>query len=286
MKSFLMIKKRIPITRVKIGIARILYTLVRSIYGKKTKNMVVKRNGITYALDLSEGIDLSVFLFGTFQKHITRSSLISIPHDATILDIGGNFGVMALQFAQMSPAGRVFSFEPTHYAVTKFRQNCALNPTLGERITLMQSFVSDCASEDASLKAFSSWKVDGAAGEKHPVHRGSQKSTQGIGAITLDSFCHRTGIDRVDFIKIDTDGHEYQVLNGARKCIGAFKPQIIFEVGGYVMEEQGIEFSSYLDFFDSLGYKLFDAKTTRRILAHNFDTLIPALGTIDILAIP
>jgi FkbM family methyltransferase len=275
---------RLPITKIKIFFGRILYRLVHLIYRENIRTIV--RNGIKYEIDLSEGIDLSLFLFGNFQKHVSQNKYLSLPQDAVIFDVGANSGIMSLQFAKLVPLGKVYSFEPTFYAFSKLEKNLELNPELAKRIVAIQSFVSSSTSEEPNIKAYASWKVGGTAeGVKHQVHRGTEKSTKGIKAVCLDDFCEQHGIKRLDFIKIDTDGHEFEVLKGAKKVISEFSPIIIFEIGIYLMDERSIVFSDYLEFFDSLGYSLFNSKNLKNMNAHNYYKHIPLRGTIDILAV-
>jgi len=264
---------------------RILYHVVHLIYREDKRTIV--RNGIKYEIDLSEGIDLSMFLFGNFQRHVSQNKYLSLSQDAIIFDVGANFGVMSLQFAKLVPWGKVYSFEPTFYAFSKLRKNLELNPELAKRIVAIQSFVSSSTSEEPGIEAYASWKVGGIVkGVKHQVHGGIAKSTDGIGAVSLDDFCEQKEIKRLDFIKIDTDGYEFEVLKGAKKVINKFSPVIIFEIGGYVMDERGINFLNYSEFFDSLAYSLFNSKNLKEINAYNYHKHIPARRTIDILAVP
>jgi FkbM family methyltransferase len=193
---------------------------------------------------------------------------------------------MALQFANLVPSGKVYAFEPTFYAFSKFMKNLELNPELAQRIVPVQRFVSSRTSGDTTIKAYASWKVGGAVREaKHQIHGGIEKSAAGIGTITLDDFCEQYKIQRLDFVKIDTDGHEYEVLKGGRKVVAEFRPIVIFEIGLYVMEENDIDFSSYLNYFGSLGYSLFNSSNFKKIDAENYRRCIPSKGTIDILAL-
>ncbi len=276
---------RLPITQIKMFFGQILYRLVHLIC-REDKRIIV-RNGIKYEIDLSEGIDLSLFLFGNFQKHVSQNKYLSLPQDAIIFDVGANSGIMSLQFAKLVPLGKVYSFEPTFYAFSKLEKNLELNPELAKRIVAIQSFVSSSTSEEPNIKAYASWKVGGTVESvKHQVHGGTEKSTNGIKAVCLDDFCEQNEIKRLDFIKIDTDGHEFEVLKGAKKVISKFGPIIIFEIGIYVMKEKNIDFSDYLKFFDSLGYSLFNSKNLKNMNAHNYYKYIPLKGTIDILAVP
>jgi FkbM family methyltransferase len=275
---------RLPITRIKIFLARILYRIVHLVYPRDMR--IVVRGGIKYELDLSEGIDLSVFLFGNFQRHVSQNERLSLPEDAVIFDVGANSGIMTLQFAHLAPDGRVYAFEPTFYAFAKLMRNLELNPELAQRVVPIQSFVSSNTSAQPDITAYASWKVGGKTeGTEHRVHGGTPKSTEGVPAVSVDDFCEQNNIARLDFIKIDTDGHELEVLKGARKVIGKFRPAIIFEIGMYVMTERRIDFPDYLDFFDSLNYSLFNSSNFRQINAGNYQKHIPLKGTIDVLAL-
>lgn len=276
---------RLPLTRMKLFLARVLYRLVHLIY-RRDKRVIV-RNGITYEVDLSEGIDLSVFLFGNYQKYVYRIEHLGLHEDAIIFDVGANCGIMSLQFARMVPQGKVYCFEPTHYAYSKLLRNLQLNPDLAARVVAVQTFVSCSSSRTAEIRAYASWKVGGRAAEdRHPVHGGTAKSADGVASVSLDDFCRQNNIERVDFIKIDTDGHELEVLKGAEQIIRRFRPPVIFEVGIYLTEEREIGFGDYLEFFGAVNYSLVDSKNLWKIDACNYGRRIPLKRTIDILAAP
>ncbi|HYO15160.1 MAG TPA: FkbM family methyltransferase [Thermoanaerobaculia bacterium] len=275
----------LPLTRIKIGIARVLYKGLPPSYRRGQHR--ITRGGIRYEVDLTEGIDLSLFLFGGFQRHVTRSRFASIPADGVIFDVGANTGVMALQFAKLAPRGHVYAFEPTHYAFARLQTNLGLNPDLAARITAIQIFVSASRGDRPAPQIFASWKVDGTRDDgRHPVHLGTPVSAEGVGTTTVDTFVAEHGLARLDFVKIDTDGHEMEVLKGAVETLDRFRPAVVFEIGLYVMQERGIDFSPYEEYFRSLGYRVLDSKTGREITAANHQRIIPARGTIDALALP
>lgn len=271
-------------TKHKIFIAKILYRAASLVFGKKPR--IITRNGITYEVHLEEGIDLSLFLFGNFQAHVTDTAFYSIPDDSIVIDVGANFGIMSLRFAERWKNAVVYAFEPTSYAKEKFNRNMSLNPELAKRIHLMPSFVGSKTASHTDQKAFASWKVDGTGDKLHPVHLGSAKATDGAGVMSLDDFVAQNNLTRVDFIKIDTDGYEYDVFAGAKEMVRKFKPVIIFEVGLYVMEDHKIGFEFYQNYFDSLKYKMINSADGKPVTLDNYKKVIPGKSTIDILAIP
>jgi FkbM family methyltransferase len=274
---------QLPWTRLKLLAARALYYPAVLAFGR-TQGTVV-RNGIRYDLDLREGIDLSLFIFGSFQPHVVRNRFVQLPGDGVVLDVGANAGILALQLAQAVPGGRVFAFEPTHYAYAKLIRNLELNPELSRRVEPVQAFVSSVSAAQPGLSAYSSWRIDGAHSGTHPLHGGTAKSADEIGAVSLDDFAAQRRLHRVDFIKVDTDGHELEVLRGARGLLARHKPVVVFELARYVMEERGITFADYVSLLAPLGYAPFDAKSGAGIDLANHLERIPARATIDIAAV-
>ncbi len=252
------LRNRLPLTRLRLFVARILYRVVRLFVWSDHRQ--ITRDGIRYDIDLSEGIDLSLFLFGNFQSHVSGSKYFSVPRDAVIFDVGANIGSMCLSFAKNSPEGVVYAFEPTEYAFKKLCRNLTLNPSLAERIHSVHAYVSNRPAEAQPVTAYSSWKVDGLATETHPVHGGLTKPAEVTRVVTIDEFCRQHSIERVDFIKIDTDGHELEVLEGATETLRKHRPVVVFEIGHYLLLERGQDFGQFQSLFEPLGYSLLNSK--------------------------
>jgi FkbM family methyltransferase len=278
------ILNKIPMTRVKLFIAWILYLLAHTTLRKN--NCRIRRKGVAYDVDISEGVDLSLFLFGNFQGHITNNRYFTLKDDAVIFDVGANIGSMALRFAQHASRGHVYAFEPTDFAFRKFLNNLALNPHLAKRITPVQLFLSDQTKSDHKIQAYASWKVDGSISNTHPMHGGAIKPAKSVPAVTLDDYCLKHKIHKIDLIKIDTDGHEFSILNGATQTVEKSLPYIIFEIGLYVLKEQNITFERIYAYFANYDYYLLNAKNGKQITLQNYSYRIPKRSTTDLLAVP
>jgi FkbM family methyltransferase len=274
---------RLPLTRLKLFGARWLYRAVR-LYVRDDHRQVT-RDGIHYDIDLSEGIDLSLFLFGNFQSHVADSRYFSIPRDAVILDVGANMGSMCLHFAKRAPEGLVYAFEPMEYAYKKLVRNLTLNPDLAPRIHAVHSYVSNHSSEAQAVTTYASWKVDRLAVDVHPVHGGLNSPPEVVRVLTIDEFCRDQGIERVDLIKTDTEGHELDVLEGARETLRNHRPVVVFEMGDYFLRERGQEFSQFLDLFEPLGYKLINSKSGAQVTLENYVREVPLKATTDLVAL-
>jgi hypothetical protein len=105
-------------------------------------------------------------------------------------------------------------------------------------------------------------------------------------SIRLDDFVKNKKLKRVDFIKIDTDGHEIDVLLGAKEILFNFRPIIVFECGHYLLKEKGHTPKDHLDFFQEFDYLLYNLKNDKKLDLDNILNEVPSLSTIDILAVP
>lgn len=275
----------LPLTLIRIFGAKILYFFVTPFAGKK--KVSATRSNIRFELDLGEGIDLSLYLFGNFQGHVFNNPRITVDRSSqpVIIDVGANIGAMSLRFAEQFGA-TVYSFEPTHYAFGKFMRNLELNPGLAARIHPTQCFLSDKNEENPELIAYSSWRIDGKSfSETHPLHGGSAMQADNIPSFRLDDWIRANHIEKVDLVKIDTDGHEFEVLSGAREMLARFKPDIIFEASVYQMKENGAEFKDFEDLLRPIGYKIYNARNGKEITPQNAARMIPEKTGIDLIAV-
>jgi FkbM family methyltransferase len=276
--------KRLPMTRVKLFSARVLYKVLSGVLRKDQH--LIKRNGINYDVDIAEGIDLSLFVFGNFQDHITNGKYVSLAEDSIIFDIGANIGSMALKFAQCAPKGSVYAFEPSDFAFQKLLRNLSLNPGMSDVVFPVQAFVSSESQKGVEHVAYASWRVDRTLDTAHPLHGGTPQPALSVPVTTIDDFCEQQGVNRIDLVKIDTEGYELEVLQGARKALQKFRPKIVFEIGLYAVKEKGLTFKDYFDFLVPLGYVLINTKGGRRVNLENYLNEIPLRFTTDIVALP
>lgn len=245
------------------------------------------RGGINFRLDLSEGVDLSIFLFGNFQKYIFGKGLFELKPDFTVFDVGANIGLMTLQYAKTPECAHVWAFEPTDFAFEKLMKNLELNPDLKNKITPTKTFIAEKSTENSDLKAYASWKLVKNQNEEavHPLHLGSVSEAKNTPSISLDEFVEIQKIERLDLIKIDTDGHELTVLKGAVKTIEKFKPFIVFEAGLYIFEENNLKFTYIFDVLKEFDCRLIDLKTKKQVTEKNYGEIIPHKSTTDIVII-
>lgn len=244
-------------TSQKVFLATILSTTIRKLRAVISLPSVleVNRGGLNWQLDLKEGIDLSIYLFGGFELSTRRYYQKRLSPGSTVIDIGANIGAHTLPLAEVvGPSGRVIAFEPTQFAFGKLIKNISLNENLSSRIIPVQAMLVSDLDTKVSEAIYSSWPVDGSK-DVHSQLRGRLMDTAGSVATTLDKAIEDISIDHIDFIKLDVDGHELEVLKGAKKILGAYSPVILMELAPYAYSNP-VDFDQVLQLIWDYGYHL------------------------------
>jgi FkbM family methyltransferase len=164
----------------------------------------------------------------------------------TVVDVGANIGIYTRFFASLTGKdGRVHSFEPGPANFDHLKENTRglLNVSLnhaavGEHNGVIKLFISDELNVDH--RTFDS---------------GDGRKSIDVPVLSLDDY-FKPG-QRVDFIKIDVQGYEWSVLQGARRVLEEnVDVKILMEYWPWGLKKSSSEPSDVLDFFKSLGFQI------------------------------
>lgn len=252
------------------------------------RELTAVRSGVCWQLDLNEGIDFSIWLLGGFEPRTLKQYENLVKQGDVVLDIGANVGAHTLPFARLvGPNGRVIAFEPTQWAFEKLRRNLELNPQLADRVECNQALLVAERNDSLPGQIYSSWPLEEEQG-LHAEHKGRLMTTAGARVTTLDDAIAGKNLTRVDFVKIDVDGHEYAVIKGATDVLRRLRPRILMELAPYVYNPIDGEFDSLLKMMCDLGYVPLHP-TTRKVLPSDplqMRRIIPVGGSINVLFVP
>jgi FkbM family methyltransferase len=278
---------RLP-TRAKLTIARVLSRAAIGWLpsGTDPRRARVRRRGIDWELDLHEGIDLSLYLFGCFERSTTALVIRLLRPGDIAIDVGANIGALTLPMARaVGHEGRVLAFEPTCYGLARLRRACDMNPWAKGIVTVEQARLT-CGTTLALEGAVAArWPLDRKLDPSTP-HGGVGESTQGACAYSLDQYMdtHRVGSPRL--IKIDVDGAEFQVIAGAARTVVRFKPELIVELTPVVhfAPENVQSTSEAIRLLDRLGYRAAEAGHTPTLrIQHLIERLrVPAGASVNL----
>ena len=132
-----------------------------------------------------------------------------------VIDGGGCWGDTALYFADRAPKGKVFVFEFEPRNLEVLRRNLERNSRLAERIEIVEGALWSKSGEELHFSD---------AGPGTRIGTGSIA----VESISIDDFAAQ--LPRVDFIKLDVEGAEIPVLQGAQNTIRSFAPKLAVSI--------------------------------------------------------
>ena len=141
------------------------------------------------------------------------------------VDVGANLGFMSGIFSALSgPSGRVHSFEPSPAVYSKLLEVIAAN-----NYTNVSAYNMGCGKEESSLTLYCPSSSGGATLRPNADMEGKMPEKRTVRIVNLDDFLGPK-LERLDLLKIDTEGYEDEVLAGAAELIQRFKPIIYIEL--------------------------------------------------------
>ncbi len=150
--------------------------------------------------------------------------------DAVFFDVGANIGGVLIATSKCLKRGRVYGFEPSRKNFELLKHNVDAN-----RLTNASIYNIALGRSDTTLSfvteqtgAYSHVLTDGC------IVPGTQTQEK-VDVRTLDGFVLENKIDRIDFIKIDVEGYEKEVIAGAKKTIRKFDPIVYAELNSWAL---------------------------------------------------
>ncbi len=158
-----------------------------------------------------------------------KAALAVLGPGAVALDIGASLGEWAVPLARaVGPTGRLVAFEPQALIARALEATLRINNLA--QASMVEAAVSDrVGAQNLTVPEITSSAVDTGRARLGAAGAGETAST--VRSVTLDGFIGAAGLDRLDLVKIDVEGHERAVLDGARATIARFHPAIVLETG-------------------------------------------------------
>lgn len=154
-------------------------------------------------------------------------ALARLARDATVFDIGANIGATVIAAAQA--AGRVFAFEPQASTFSCLKKTVEAN-----RLSNVSIFDLALGANEGEAIFFTNLN-SGSASHLVTSDTLDRRSETKVRMTTLDRFVAEHEIARIDLIKIDVEGFEIDVLEGAKRTLETLKPAVIVEFNAFTM---------------------------------------------------
>jgi FkbM family methyltransferase len=192
---------------------------------RRVETTVNYDSNLRFRCDLGSYIEWSIFFLGQYghpTAHVIKSLLRE--GDAAI-DVGANVGVYTLIMAKsVGSSGRVAAFDANPEVHRRLMQNLELNGFIERCETFGCALSSHAGNRKLHLPPQDSWNRGTATLIEHEM---AEDRSIEVSVETLDRMMRNWG--KCDLIKVDTEGNDFAVLEGARQIIERFLPSLIFE---------------------------------------------------------
>jgi len=208
----------------------------------KKEDVIVEAYGLKYVVDRGSRFIVEES-YEPFMKDLVNLKLGDV-----FVDVGAHVGKYSFYAArQVGDSGLVIAIEPHPKNVENLKRGIRLNGFKNIKVV-------EKACSNRSGKAF---LLEYELSARHEI---TDKRTKLMVEIdTLDSILQSLHIDRVNMVKIDVNGHEYQVIEGARNTLKNYKPIILMEV---ILENK----QKVFNYLERLGYKAKIINKTKKYL--------------------
>lgn len=167
----------------------------------------------------------------------------------TMFDVGANIGQTWEWFRRSEPAAKIYCFEPVNGPFIELKEtagkdknvvfeNIAFGEAVGEKIIRLYGHNSSLNSLNDAV-----------------MNQDFDSVEEKIKIDTLDTYCLRHGIEKIDFLKIDTEGYEMNVLKGAEKLLNEKRVSFIYcEIGFLKQNKRNTYFADLTEWLAERDY--------------------------------
>lgn len=195
------------------------FKLFRKIFSKAVKKLTI-----------NQWKTLHIMMDEPILKYIARD-FFSNPYEEvlTVFDVGANIGNFTKQLYNDFPSAKIYSFEPSKATYETFVSNFQGV----ERVIPVNIALSD---EDKEGCLFNSRFSCCSSLNPHPL--ADNGISEFVKINKIDSFCIENKIDRINVLKIDAEGHDFQVIKGCSENLKNHKIDILYFECSFIPEDK------------------------------------------------
>lgn len=212
---------------------------------------VTIRNGIPKGLKFNTGESCPELALGTYEVPIQNIFAQHLHEGDVFYDIGANVGFFSVIAAQLvGKTGKVYAFEPGEGNANSVRHNARLNNF--NQIEVIEKAVSHTSGEGQLLLAKYSGGHALATADAPPDLAGEVT----VDLVSIDDLIAQNLIAPPNFVKVDVEGAELDVLKGMTETIKTYQPTIIYEVDDGDRAAYERKYQELAAFFESFNYQV------------------------------
>ncbi|MDP9005246.1 MAG: FkbM family methyltransferase [Verrucomicrobiota bacterium] len=175
-----------------------------------------------------------------------------------VFDVGANEGQTAEELKEIFPDAKLYCFEPYVAAFRALQEKFSGDPNIFlERSALGDRKGETTLYENAESVTNSLLPNAPEADLSQPASFATPIGQSTVSITTIDNFCTERSIDQIDFLKVDSQGFDLRILQGARRQLSEHRVSfIVVEMLFAPLYSGQAHFHEIYEFLTSLGYRL------------------------------
>lgn len=229
----------------------------RSFFFEQLQRPIVMpwRRGLQVVITPGEETSRALFVSGEYEPVSMAALERFLSPGAVFLDVGANVGLFTLIASRsVGPAGHVYSFEPSSRELVVLRRNLSISNC--SNVTVVPAAVADRMGTGMLHVAAGRHRGQNTLAPSFGYPGVEEEREESVPLVCLDELLRAGDIRRPDVIKIDAEGSELQVFQGAEALLREAMPVIAFEVNDTLLRASGASPGALADFLIGLGYQL------------------------------
>jgi FkbM family methyltransferase len=212
-----------------------------------------------FALDCKSDIFKRILFHKTYEPTLVKQCIGHLQKDRDVIDVGANVGFYTVLFARAVHGRKVLAIEPSTRALLRLRRNIALN-NIGET-TIVFDGAASSRSEEAYLNVVNGKEEYSSLGAMvHPSIVEEECVKEKVSTSTIDELVQRYSLDP-GFIKVDVEGYEQFVFDGAKTTLETKRPIILSELSDPLLRRNGSSAMAVIETIRRHNYEVIDPIT-------------------------
>lgn len=205
--------------------------------------------GETVTIDLGDRIQRLMW-GGAYEPHVRKCFAALLRPGDTFVDVGAHIGFFSMIASSLvGPSGKVYAFEANSILFQTLRSNAAQFPWM---LTALRAVC-----DKSGSVAFSNPQQAGESGWGKLASVRNEGHITSVEAVSLDEWHESVRFPSIRLIKIDAEGSEPFILDGARRVIASTRPYLIIELNDELLHEVGQTRESVANTLREQGYRIF-----------------------------
>jgi FkbM family methyltransferase len=211
--------------------------------------------GIKMKLDPYDLVSRKLLEVGVWEPQSIQAVADHLSPNATFIDVGAHIGYYSLKAATIiGPNGHILSIEPNPQTLPKLRGN--IEASQADAVSVWPVA---CAQSESTLQFFAAPESntgESSLSKDNASQEGAAAVSYSVQARPLDAIVKEAKLDRIDVIKIDVEGAEFEVLKGAATILDSYRPVLVMELMPNQLKSMGTSMDEVNRYLVSHGYSL------------------------------